>query len=77
VEGCDGDTFGSAGLCVPPMQRNALTAAMAYLCRNADARLAMGLAGQLRVQRYYRHQDMITNYNKLYEGAVRNGRNRV
>ena len=77
VEGGAGDTLGASGLCVPPMHRNALTTAMSHLATSADARLAMGFTGHQRVMRYYRHQDMITNYNKLYQEVALNGGDRV
>lgn len=77
VEGGAGDNLGAAGFCVPPMNRKAMTQAMAKLCMDASMRLEMGAVGQKRVHRYYCHQDMIANYNALYEGALSDGGYRV
>lgn len=77
VEGGEGDSFGTAGICVPPMHAKALTEALAQLCQNPGLRQAMGVAGQRRVQRYYSLQEMVANYNDLYERALSDGGNRV
>jgi glycosyltransferase involved in cell wall biosynthesis len=77
VEGRDGDDLGLAGICVPPMHRSSLTAAMARLCRNKELREAMGNAGQKRVLRYYAYDKMIQSYYSAYERAFVNGRDRI
>lgn len=65
--GQNGDSFGTAGICVPPMHRQALCGAMEELCVKEEERYRMGLAGKKRVERYFRHQDMIGNYQKAYD----------
>lgn len=61
------DNLGKAGLCAPPIHREALSTAMEYLCVHPDERYKMGMAGKERVRRYYQHSDMIKNYLNAYE----------
>ncbi len=77
VEGGADDTYGAAGICVPPMHTKALTDAMTQLCQNPGLRLAMGEAGRQRVRRFYSQKEMVANYNELYERALSDGGNRV
>lgn len=72
IHGMEGDELGTAGYCVPPMHRKALCDAMESLCVNAEERYRMGLVGKKRVERYFRHEDMIRNYQTVYDEAMRN-----
>ncbi|SFG27030.1 Glycosyltransferase involved in cell wall bisynthesis [Lachnospiraceae bacterium C7] len=67
LEGAPGDDLGIAGYLAPPMQREALAAAMLKMCKSRKLRLEMGEIGQRRVDLYYRHPKMIEAYKKLYE----------
>lgn len=60
------DFFGQAGIVVPPLQKKALADAMEQLVADSELRKMMGEVGQKRVEKYYSHADMITNYNRLY-----------
>lgn len=70
--------LGQAGYCVPPMYREGLADAMEKLCVSRERRIRMGKAGQERVKRYYRHEQMMENYRMLYrEVEELYGRNRI
>lgn len=71
IGGMSGDDLGPAGLCVPPIHREAISGAMEYLCTHPEERYRMGLAGKERVKRYYLHKDMIRNYQDTYEEVMR------
>ena len=78
LEGAPGDTFGTAGYCVPPMYRQGLAAAMDKMCESRSRRLRMGKNGQARVKAYYRQERMIRLYRELYEEVIqKNGWNRI
>ena len=78
LEGAPGDTFGTAGYCVPPMYRQGLAAAMDKMCESRSLRLRMGANGQNRVNKYYRHERMMKEYKKLYgEVETAYGWNRI
>ena len=68
--GSEGDELGAAGIVVPPMHSRALANAMELLCRQPRLRREMAEAGRKRIQRYYRHEDMIARYNQNYEEVV-------
>jgi len=61
------DSFGIAGYCVPPMQREKLADAMEKLCESRELRLQMGEIGRKRVYEYYRYNIMLTKYRDLYK----------
>ena len=61
------DTFGIAGYCVPPMQREKLADAMEKLCESRELRLQMGEIGQKRAYEYFRYNIMLTKYRDLYK----------
>ncbi len=67
LNGAEGDDLGVAGYCVPPMDRMALASALEQMCTKADERYQMGQVGKKRVERYYRHNDMIRNYQQAYD----------
>lgn len=71
IYGEEGDPYGQAGFCVPPMQPHALARAMKDLCRNRARRIQMGRAGKARAEAYFRHEDMINNYLDTYEEVFR------
>lgn len=70
LEGGAGDDLGSAGYCVEPMNRMALAAAMERMCAQPAERAAMGEVGKRRVQRFFRQEQMVETYRKLYEEVV-------
>ncbi len=65
------DDLGSAGYCVPPMDIRALTDAMARMCLQTDKRYQMGIAARERVQRYFRHEDMMSKYLAAYDEVLK------
>lgn len=67
VAGNPSDTFGIAGFCVPPMQREKLADAMEYMCSSRQLRLEMGDIAQKRVYEYFRYNIMLTKYRNLYK----------
>ena len=70
IEGGKGDSLGSAGYCVPPMDQTGLLRAMVELCRNVKKRERMGQVGQTRAVSYYQESQMVTNYRDVYEKAI-------
>ena len=66
LNGKEGDDFGCAGYCVPPMYRDGLAFAMEKMCESRRRRIRMGKSGQARTKAYYRHERMISEYRKLY-----------
>lgn len=66
LNGMEGDGLGSAGYCVPPMDREALCSSMERMCVRVEERYQMGQIGKKRVETYYRHEDMIRNYRQAY-----------
>jgi len=70
IEGDEGDNFGMAGICVPPMNQSQLAQALVQMCQNDAGREAMGEVAQKRLQTYFEIEHVITNYLKVYEKAV-------
>ena len=70
IEGMEGDHLGQAGICVPPMEREALCAAMERMCIRTEERYRMGQIGKKRVEQYFRHEDMIRNYQQTYTEVI-------
>lgn len=70
IEGREGDHFGPAGICVPPMHQSALLQALIDMCLNVEERSTMGEAGHNRVKNFYNHEFMIKNYLKAYDKAI-------
>ena len=70
LEGAPGDTFGRAGIVVPPMDRKSFADAMETMCRNSRLRVQMGEAGKRRVERYYRVDTMMEGYHQVYEDVM-------
>ena len=68
------DEFGSAGICVPPMEIQELTNAMTVMCNYPEKRIRMGYAGRRRVEKYFLHEDMIRKYLELYDEVFRRWR---
>lgn len=78
LEGSEGDSFGRAGYYVAPMYREGLADAMEKLCVSEPRRRRMGVNAQNRVKTYYKHEDMMENYRKVYrEVEEKNGWNRI
>ncbi len=71
VEGGEKDKLGQSGICIPPMHREALTAAMIRLCASKELRDKMGAIGKIRAQRYFNHDIMIQAYQSAYERAIK------
>lgn len=71
INGMEGDTFGTAGYCVPPMHREAICDAMELMCTRPEERYRMSVAGKKRVEKYFRHEDMIRNYLDAYDEVFR------
>lgn len=70
LDGEADDTLGTAGFCVPPMNKQSLALAMERMCRlSPDERAAMGEIGRERVRQHYMHQTMLENYLNLYKEA--------
>lgn len=67
LEGGEGDRLGVAGYCVPPMYREGLADAMEKMCDSRRRRERMGNIGQKRVKKYYLHERMIQEYQKVYQ----------
>ncbi|MCR4807034.1 MAG: GT4 family glycosyltransferase PelF [Lachnospiraceae bacterium] len=61
------DDLGSAGLCVPPMDIQALADAMTHMCLREEKRYKMGIAAKQRVKKYFLHEDMIKKYLDVYD----------
>lgn len=70
IEGDQGDNFGHAGICVPPMHQTKLLQALVQLCENELLRKTMGQAGQERVQHLYKIENVMNDYQKVYEKAI-------
>jgi glycosyltransferase involved in cell wall biosynthesis len=71
IEGGEGDTLGDAGFCVPPMDQNSLLKAMLEMCRNVKKRKGMGAIAQARAEANYKESQMVENYQRVYEKAIR------
>lgn len=69
IDGEEEDRLGTAGFCVPPMHRQALTKALDTMCENRDKRVEMGEVGKARAGKYFQHPMMIKRYRSLYEEA--------
>ncbi len=64
--GVGDDSFGSAGICVPPMHKDMLANALLTMCRDGQMRRQMGENGKKRVEKYYTHELSMDCYRKLY-----------
>lgn len=67
LNGSGEDKEGIAGLCVPPMQPHALSLAMEEMCTNKEQRIEMGKVAKRRARLYFQHNDMIRNYQEVYD----------
>ena len=78
LNGNEEDRYGKAGYCVPPMYREGLAQAMDRMCASRARRLRMGENAQKRVKAYYRKEEMIEKYRKMYQEVEEaDGRNRI
>ncbi|MDO5294280.1 MAG: GT4 family glycosyltransferase PelF [bacterium] len=66
LEGEPEDTLGAAGICVPPMHKDSLAAAMVLLCQEEGMRKKMEHVAKERVKRYFTHEISMDKYRKLY-----------
>lgn len=62
--------LGTSGLITPVASPGATAAALVQLWRDTDLRQRMGRAGQQRVQRFYRQNDLYDTYSDLYCGHI-------
>ena len=67
IYGATGDNFGAAGIVVPPMNAQALSAALETMATQPDMRREMAEAGKKRVTAYYDNEDMVRKYNENFE----------
>lgn len=67
MDGSDKDPFGRAGIVVPVMDSEKMAKAIEYLYKNPKDRERMGKAGKNRVSTYYKKEDYLEKYRKLYE----------
>ncbi len=65
------DDLGVAGICVPPMDIQALTNALVMMCNKPEKRYKMGLVARKRVAKYFMHEDMIRKYLEVYDEVFR------
>ena len=71
LEGSVEDTFGPAGICVPPMHQNKMFQALMEMCQSEERRRRMGEAGQKRAMKYFDIDNMISKYLVVYEKAIK------
>ena len=71
INGSGEDRLGTAGYCVPPMQSHSLSLAMEKLCRDREERRRMGQVARERARLFFRHKDMIHNYQNAYDEVFR------
>ena len=71
LEGAGGDALERSGLCVPPMNAQALASAMEFLCKNESDLQQMGEVGRQRILDGYLHEVMIQNYLENYEAVMK------
>ncbi len=69
IEGGPQDSFGRAGICVPPMHHSELLHAFIELCRNPEQRRKMGEAGRQRAAAYFDLNKTLSGYLSVYEKA--------
>lgn len=67
IQGGEEDSFGAAGYCVPPMYQQELVEALAKMCESRPRRLRMGRNGQARANAFFRHEQMMEKYKRLYQ----------
>jgi len=67
MEGTSDDNLGLAGIVVPTMNISRIASAIVRLGKDDELRKEMGNVGQIRVKRYYSHQDFINEYFEIYE----------
>ncbi len=70
LEGEPFDQLGLAGYVVPPMDSRSLAQAMIKMALSEGARFRMGQVGRQRVARSYQHQQMMKEYQLMYEGKL-------
>ena len=56
------------------MEREALCSAMERMCTHTEERYQMGKVGKARVERFFRHEDMIRNYGDAYSEVMKQWR---
>lgn len=71
LDGRSDDALGIAGYYVPPMYREGLANAMEKMCVSRTRREEMGIIGQKRVEKYYRHEFMLQNYRNVYDETAK------
>lgn len=69
IEGGPADTYGPAGICVPPMHQTELLHAFLDLCRSEELRCKMADAGQKRAAAYFDLGKVLSSYQAIYGKA--------
>lgn len=69
IEGGAGDSFGHAGICVPPMHQSELLRGLMDLCRSPQQRQRMGEAGRRRAATFFDLDKTLSGYLGVYEKA--------
>ena len=67
IEGTGSDSFGPAGIVVPPMHKERLAGAMIAMGRDAAMRRRMAVAARKRAGTYYRLSMSMKRYRELYD----------
>lgn len=67
------DGIGPSGMVVPVMHYEQMADSIIKLCKSSSLRQEMGRNGIERVKRYYKFEDFLSNYRKLY-AALGEGR---
>ena len=70
IEGGAGDTFGPAGICMPPLHQSELLHAFVELCQNPERRRKMGEAGRRRAAAFFDLDKTLSGYLNVYEKAT-------
>lgn len=64
------DSIGSAGIVTPVMNDEEIAKAIIHLIKDPKKRKNFGENGKLRVSRFYREQDLISEYKRLYQSFL-------
>lgn len=67
LEGNEGDELGKAGYIVPVMDSDAMAEAILKCINNPKKLKEMGEIGKKRVQKYYRREQFLSQFEKLYQ----------
>ncbi len=65
--GAENDSYGHSGLIIPTMNVDKAAEAMITLAVNEKKREQMGQAGRARVAEFYRNEEVVRRYRKIYD----------